>query len=88
MKGGHHNIEIFTYEEPLRILDENPQVEATIVNPKDFTDSKSFFYLLYKIPYIGSASITNVFIYVKLNENHAVLQMKYHMKFQTRSRTL
>ena len=36
----------FTYEELLKILDETPKFEVTIMNPKDFVEYNQFLLVL------------------------------------------
>ena len=38
LKGGYYKRDIFTHEEWFKILDKNPQVEATIIKPEGFID--------------------------------------------------
>ena len=38
LEGGYHKRDIFTYEELLKILDENTWVYVTKMNPEDFMD--------------------------------------------------
>ena len=51
---------MFTYEELLKTLDGNTQVEVTQRNPEDFMEYSSFS-LFYKTPSSGSLTITHVF---------------------------
>ena len=84
---GKYKKDIFSYEYLLNILDKTPQVEVIITNPEDFMNY-NYFYSLYKTSPSGSLTITNVFTAYTWYENHVLLLLKYHIKFQTRSQHL
>ena len=72
LKGAYHNRDIFTYEELLKILDEDPKVEATIMNPEEFIGYNQFF-SFYKTPYSGSVTRNCVFTEEAFHKYHIVL---------------
>ena len=61
LKGGYHKIDIFTYKEISKIIDEKHQVQVTIINPVDFMKYTTYFSSFYKTPTSGIVKITHLF---------------------------
>ena len=85
MKNWYHNRDIFTYEELLKIIDENPQVDVTTMNPEDSMDYNALCSSFYRTQASISEKITHTFTAETCHKNNVLLWLKYHTKVQTRS---
>ena len=85
LKGGYHKRYIFTHEESLKIIDENPQVDVTTMNPEDSMDYNALCSSFYRTQASISEKITHTFTAETCHKNNVLLWLKYHTKVQTRS---
>ena len=65
LKGGYHKLNIYVYEDMLKVLGKNPQMEVRAMVPSQFMDFTTFFQAYYRKPVSGSITRTHVFTFVR-----------------------